>query len=182
MGQVTMTSIFSAYLKQAAVVALAALLGGAVLWTDASAQDRSPNQDRSPIIDIANGDPEMAAAIAKARATLPAFWASYEAPKVSETGFSLKVRFPTRGTNAEHIWMAEVKRLPDGRYSARFANQPRDLPGKRAGDQVEFAQADISDWMFMRNGKIVGGETIRPMLKRMPKADAEALRARLETP
>ena len=34
----------------------------------------------------------------------------------------------------------------------------------------------------MRNGKIVGGETIRPMLKRMPKADAEALRARLETP
>jgi uncharacterized protein YegJ (DUF2314 family) len=92
------------------------------------------------------------------------------------------VRFPTRGTSAEHIWMAEVKKLPDGRYSARFANQPRDLPGKRVGDQVEFAQADISDWMFMRNGKIVGGETIRPLLKSMPKADAEALRARMETP
>ena len=34
----------------------------------------------------------------------------------------------------------------------------------------------------MRNGKIVGGETIRPMLRLMPKADADALRARLETP
>jgi uncharacterized protein YegJ (DUF2314 family) len=177
-----MTSNLPTRLKQAAVVALAALLGAAVLLMDASAQDRSQNNDRSPIVDIANGNPEMAAAIVKARATLPAFWASWEAPKASETGFSLKVRFPTRGTNAEHIWMAEVKKLPDGRYSARFANQPRDLPGKRVGDQVEFAQADISDWMFMRNGKIVGGETIKPLLKSMPKADADALRARMETP
>ena len=47
---------------------------------------------------------------------------------------------------------------------------------------VEFKEADISDWMFMRNGKIVGGETIRPLLKAMPKADADALRARMETP
>jgi len=34
----------------------------------------------------------------------------------------------------------------------------------------------------MRNGKIVGGETIKPTLKFLPKADADALRARLETP
>lgn len=139
-------------------------------------------EQRSPIVDVATGNPEMVAAITKARATLPAFWASYAAPKSSEDGHSLKVRFPTRGTNGEHIWMAEVKKLSDGRYSGRFANQPRDLPGKRAGDLVEFTEADISDWMFLRNGKIVGGETIRPMLKLMPRADADALRARLETP
>ena len=54
--------------------------------------------------------------------------------------------------------------------------------GKRAGDLAEFREADISDWMFLRNGKIVGGETIRPMLKKMSKADADALRARMETP
>jgi uncharacterized protein YegJ (DUF2314 family) len=45
-----------------------------------------------------------------------------------------------------------------------------------------FKEADISDWMFMRNGKIVGGETIRPLLKSLPKANADALRAKLETP
>jgi uncharacterized protein YegJ (DUF2314 family) len=28
-----------------------------------------------------------------------------------------------------------------------------------SGDQVEFKQADISDWMLMRNDKIVGGVT-----------------------
>jgi len=78
---------------------------------------------------------------------------------------------------ASHIWMADVKKTADGRYSGRFANAPRDLPGKKAGEVALFTEADISDWMFMRNGKIVGGETIRPLLKSLPKADADALRA-----
>ena len=138
-------------------------------------------QDRSPIVTVQTADPEMNAAIERGRATLPTFWASYASPKPSETGHALKVRFSTR-KGGEHIWVGEVKKQPDGTYSGLFANEPRDLPGKRAGDLVEFTGADISDWMFMRNGKIVGGETIRPMLKMMPKADADALRARLETP
>ncbi|MDH6264401.1 uncharacterized protein YegJ (DUF2314 family) [Bradyrhizobium sp. BR13661] len=138
-------------------------------------------EDRSPVIDVRTADMEMNAAIMRARDTLPRFWASYDAPKSTEDGHSLKVRFPTL-KGAEHIWMAEVKKLPDGHYSGRFANEPRDLPGKHAGDQVQFAQGDISDWMFMRNGKIVGGETIKPLLKSMPKADADALRARMEQP
>ncbi|MCK1737379.1 DUF2314 domain-containing protein [Bradyrhizobium sp. 138] len=138
-------------------------------------------QDRSPIVDVRTGDPEMNAAIARARGSLPTFWASYDAPKPSETGHSLKAHFSTR-KGGEHIWIAEIKKLPNGSYSGVFANEPRDLPGKRAGDEVKFAEADISDWMFMRNGKIVGGETIKPLLKSMPKADADALRARMEQP
>jgi uncharacterized protein YegJ (DUF2314 family) len=139
-------------------------------------------QDRSSMIDLSSGNAEMNAAIAKGRATLPTFWASYYAPKPSETGHSLKVRFPNPRNNGEHIWMADVKKTADGRYSGRFANAPRDLPGKKAGEVALFNEVDISDWMFTRNGKIVGGETIKPLLKAMPKADADALRARMETP
>jgi uncharacterized protein YegJ (DUF2314 family) len=178
---VTMTSALSICSKCVVAAAFAAAL--AVLGSPTGnvwAQDRS--QDRSPVIDVNSGNPEMNAAIAKARATLPAFWASYDAPKPSETGHSLKARFPKRGSGNEHIWMADVKKIGDGRYSGRFANVPRDLPGKKAGDMAEFKEADISDWMFMRNDKIVGGETIKPLLKSMPKADADALRARMESP
>src|SRR3954463_8153275 len=139
-------------------------------------------EGRSPVVDVRTTDPEMNTAIARARGTLPTFWASYEAPKPSETGHSLKVRFANPRNNGEHIWMADVKKTADGRYSGRFANAPRDLPGKKAGEVALFTEADISDWMFMRSGKIVGGETIRPLLKSLPKADADALRARLETP
>jgi len=138
-------------------------------------------EDHSPVVDVSNANMEMNAAIARARRTLPTFWASYDTPKPNEEGHSLKVSFPTR-KGGEHIWMAEVTKLPNGSYSGRFANEPRDLPGKHAGDQVQFAQGDISDWMFMRDGKIVGGETIRPLLKSLPKADADALRARMEQP
>lgn len=173
----TMTSTHSKCSKS--IVPVAAVTIFAVLGIPKS---ELRAQDRSPIVDVSSGNPEMNAAIAKARATLPTFWASYETPKSSETGHSLKVRFPKPASGHEHIWMAEVKKTADGRYSGKFANQPRDLPGKRAGDIAEFKEADISDWMFMRNERIVGGETIRPMLKMMSKADADALRARLETP
>jgi Uncharacterized protein conserved in bacteria (DUF2314) len=61
-----------------------------------------------------------------------------------------------------------VKKLGEGRYSGLFANAPRDLPGRREGDLAEFTETSISYWMFLRNGKIVGGATIHPMLKSHP--------------
>jgi uncharacterized protein YegJ (DUF2314 family) len=160
-------------------VALFAIVAIAVLG---SLRCVAKAEDQSAVIDVPSSDAEMAAAISKARATLPVFWASYENPRPSERGHSLKVRFPYAANNGEHIWMAEVNKLGGGRYSGRFANAPLYLPGKHAGDLVEFSEADISDWMFMRNGKIVGGETIKPLLKSMPTAEADALRARMETP
>jgi uncharacterized protein YegJ (DUF2314 family) len=163
-------------LKSAVLIAIALFTVLGVPLAGAKAEDHSP------VIDVPSADAEMAAAIAKARATLPAFWASYEDPKSSETGHSLKVRFPTGRNRGEHIWMSDVRKLGNGSYSGRFANAPRDLPGKRQGDVIGFKEANISDWMFTRNGKIVGGETIKPLLKAMPKADADALRARMETP
>ena len=172
-----MTSALSTCSKCVVAAAVAAAL--AVLG---SPTGRVRAEDRSPVIDVSSANAEMNAAIAKGRATLPTFWASYDAPKSSETGHTLKVRFPNPRDNGEHIWMADVKKTADGRYSGRFANAPRDLPGKKAGEVALFKEADISNWMFMRNGKIVGGETIRPLLKSLPKADADALRARMETP
>src|ERR1700742_2392444 len=135
-----------------------------------------------PVIDVSSVDPEMAAAIAKARATLPLFWVSYEAPRPSERGHSVKVCFATSGTNAEHIWMMDIRRLPGGGFSGRLANDPCRLAGKREGDLAQFSEAHITDWMFMRNDKIVGCETTRPLLKSMSKAEADGFRAMLETP
>jgi uncharacterized protein YegJ (DUF2314 family) len=137
-------------------------------------------EDDPPVIDVRAADAEMKAAIAHARNTLPTFWASYDAPQPTEYGHCLKVRFAGDGY-VEHIWMADVERLPDGRYSGRFGNEPDNVPGNMF-DQAEFEQAAITDWMFMRNEKIVGMETIKPLFKSMPKQDADAMRARMEQP
>jgi uncharacterized protein YegJ (DUF2314 family) len=132
------------------------------------------------LVSVSVRDTEMNAAIARARASLPIFWVSYASPQPSETGHWLKVRFEAKPE--ECIWMNDVKALGDGRYSGRFANRPMYLKGRALGDVAEFAEADIADWMFMRNGKIVGGETTRPLLDSLPKAEADAHRALLETP
>src|SRR5579862_7752350 len=136
--------------------------------------------DDPPIVSVRTADAEMNAAIAYARDTLPTFWASCDPPKLTEIGHALKVRFDV-GTEVEHIWVTDVKKLSDGNYSGRFANEPSELLGS-IDDQVEFKQTDISDWMFMRNDKIVGGETIKALLKSMPKDEADAVRARMEEP
>ena len=126
-----MTSALSTCSKCVVAAAFAAVL--AVLGSPTGGVRA---EDRSPVIDFSSGNAEMNAAIAKARATLPTFWASYDAPKPSETGHSLKVRFPNPRNSGEHIWMAEVKKIADGRYSgqvrqraARFARQA----GRRHG-------------------------------------------------
>ena len=136
----------------------------------------------SRIVTLANDDADMNAAIARARDRLAAFWASYDAPKPFETGHRLKVRFAIGPDSFEHIWMSDVKKLPDGDFSGRFANQPRGIAGMNQGDQAEFEQADITDWLFIRNEKVVGGESIKLLLRSMPKEKADAMRARMEKP
>src|SRR3954464_4146241 len=79
-------------------------------------------EGRSPVVDVRTTDPEMNTAIARARGTLPPFWGSYEAPKPADTGHALKGHFSTR-KGGEHIWMAEVKKIPNGAYSVLFANE-----------------------------------------------------------
>lgn len=157
------------------VLLLGLLLGG---FSPAFAQQKQ----QGGVIYVPNEDPAMAAAKTKARATLAEFWTSFEKPGPGEDRFSLKVGFRTQGDNSEHIWVNEIQRLEGGRYAGRLINVPRQIPGMSAGSHVEFGDDQISDWMFMRNNKIVGNETLRPLLTRMPPADAERYRAMLEKP
>mgnify|MGYP001254161510 CR=1 FL=1 len=61
-------------------------------------------------------------------------------------------------------------------------NKPALVKSVRTGQTYEFTEDRISDWLFMRKGKMVGNETMRPLLARMPTEEADAYRAMLETP
>ena len=50
------------------------------------------------------------------------------------------------------------------------------------GDRIEIPEADILDWLYMRAGKMIGNETLRPILKKMPAAEAERLRSMMADP
>ncbi len=119
----------------------------------------------------------MIAAIQKARATLPLFWSAMEnAPNAAN--FSLKVAVPTNDVGAEHIWMNAPRKLGDGRYVGIVANEPIHAE-LSYGAAHEFSEDAITDWVFIRNGLIEGGYTIRAMLDHMDEDDAKAMRAQL---
>jgi uncharacterized protein YegJ (DUF2314 family) len=135
----------------------------------------------SSYIKIPNADPAMEAAKAQARATLPQFWQKFAAPGPNEDGFGLKVALPYGNNNTEHIWTRDIERK-DGKISGVINNVPRDVKTVRLGQRIEISEGQISDWMYMRDGKIVGNYTMRPLLARMPPADAARYRAMLAEP
>lgn len=158
---------------------LVPILGAALLLACAVAE--VVRAQDSSYIKIPNRDPEMEAAKAKARATLSQFWEKLERPGPGEEGFALKVSLPYSPRDTEHIWTKDVERK-DGKITAVINNRPRDVKTVRLGQRIEIREDQISDWMFVRNGKMVGNFTLRPMLARMPPADAARYRAMLEEP
>ena len=132
------------------------------------------------VINVPANDTEMSAAIDKARASLPQFWARYAKPGPGERNFGLKVRL-TDNEVLEHFWLSRIERKGQVLYGT-IDNEPERVLTVKLGERISFKDDMISDWMFMRNGKLVGNETMRPLLKRMPKEQADRYRAMYETP
>ncbi len=136
--------------------------------------------DRDKVMSVLSEDEEMNAAIAKARSSLADFWKSYETPGASEGDFALKVAIPDNGVT-EHFWLTRIQRDGD-KLSGVVSNQPQSVKSVKLGQTYEFTADMISDWTFKRNGKLVGNETMRVLLPRMPAEQAAAYRAMYETP
>ena len=130
-------------------------------------------QAKENVVAVPNGDAEMDAAIAKAQNLLPQFWAKYAKP----AGFGLKVAIRDAG-NTEHFWLADLRRDATG-LSGVIANEPVYVKSVKYGQRYVIPEGDISDWMYVKDGKIVGGYTLRAMLKHMPAVEAAELKSRL---
>ena len=61
-------------------------------------------------------------------------------------------------------------------------NDPNIVASVKLGDRIEIPEADISDWLYMRGGKMVGNRTLVPLLKTMPAKEAEAYRKMMTEP
>jgi uncharacterized protein YegJ (DUF2314 family) len=137
-------------------------------------------ESKDKVVNVAADDQEMNAAIAKARATLPVFWKSFERPGAGEDSFGLKVRI-SDSNGTEHFWVVEIEKK-NGKIFGEINNDPETVKSVKLGQRIEVRDDQISDWTFTRNGKIVGNHTLRPLLKKMPSREANRLRSMLEEP
>lgn len=129
------------------------------------------------VVAVHADDTAMKAAIEKARATVGTFQEALRSPSASRSAFSLKARFE-EGDVVEHMWLDDVSF--DGKaFSGAVNNDPEELRNVSFGQKVTVPPGEISDWMFVENGKLVGGFTIRVMRDSLSTEEREAMDASL---
>lgn len=143
-----------------------------MLHGPAAAQTALEKAARDELFVIPQRDPDMAAAMRKARARLPEFFALSRSPKPSMKDFSVKVGVRA-GNGHEFFWIKPFERKGQ-RFSGRLNNTPRVVTHLKAGDTISFTEKDIVDWTYVDDGKMKGNFTACPLLKREPKEQAQA--------
>jgi uncharacterized protein YegJ (DUF2314 family) len=122
---------------------------------------------RGNMINLPEDHPEMAKAIADAKAGLPEFLRLLGSPQPDMDQFSVKVRFPVEGGH-EHIWVSDLE-LRDSTLVGKLGNDPRDIPELKLGSSVVVKQDDITDWSYVHAGVHRGHYTTKLLLQHMPK-------------
>jgi uncharacterized protein YegJ (DUF2314 family) len=135
---------------------------------------------KQPVLDTINQPSTVIAAPAdreilriadEARAGLPVFFRQLARPETGESNFSVKYPFSADeggDVSTEHIWLTGIH-SKNGRYYGKLAGTPVHLSGMKRGDTITFIADDITDWMYVKDGKIVGGLSIKYLLEQIPK-------------
>ncbi|MGO8926293.1 MAG: DUF2314 domain-containing protein [Limisphaerales bacterium] len=135
---------------------------------------------RDKVVGIGDDDPEMAAAIAEARQTLPQFWQVFDKREHGESNFVLVVRITDKG-RIEHFSTTDFERR-DGKTMVTISNNPNIVASVKLGDRIEIPEADITDWSYMRDGKYVGMITFKARFKRMSADQVEQAKKMMADP
>ncbi|RCS46144.1 DUF2314 domain-containing protein [Bremerella cremea] len=120
----------------------------------------------------------MNQAIAKAKETVDKFIKVLKSGK----GENFAVKAPIRdGEQVEHFWITNIS-YKDGKFIGQINNEPGMVKNVTLGQKWTISKKEISDWMYMRDNKIHGNYTLRPLLKTLPEAEAKKMRAILADP
>ena len=120
-------------------------------------------------VHVHDADKAMDEAVHEAQRTLGKFTTALTTPKSGQSGFALKKRC-TKGDKCEHLWLASVHF--DGRdLRGKVDNDPVELKTPRLGEEVSVQPEEITDWMYVENGRLVGGYTLRVYYSRLSAAE-----------
>ena len=118
-----------------------------------------------PVVKVKAEDVEMNTAISVAQASITNFLAAFRNPQTNQQYFLVKGKF-TAGEVVEHIWVADL-RYDGGVFHGVIANEPQSISGLGFKQPVAVPLGRISDWMFVQDGKLMGGFTSRLLRTRM---------------
>jgi uncharacterized protein YegJ (DUF2314 family) len=144
-----------------------------LLFSCQKSSDQPVPQESAKVITMqADQTDEKLAQIAEdARNTLPGFFRQLTRADVKEEHFCIKYPFKAdedSGINMEQVWLTGIH-FKNGIYYGFLASAPQHLSGMKKGDKVMFDTDTITDWMYVRGGRIIGGDSIKYLLKKTPE-------------
>lgn len=136
------------------------------------AQSSVTSREGEPdIYHLVSDDKEMNDAIIKAKSTFDDFLEIFENRKSNGYYYSIKMAFETEA-EIEHIWLVDLKEKKKKLYG-RIGNVPEYATHLVLNEEVEIDENWISDWFYIKDGKLVGGYTIRLIRNRMSVEERE---------
>src|SRR6202011_4255901 len=121
---------------------------------------------------VSDDDNQMDRAVENAQRTLGFFMAALRAKKDGDTVFEIKKGF-IDGDKVEHLWIKKV--TYDGKnFHGQIDNQPVEVKNVHRGQRVTVPAEQVTDWMFLKNGKLIGGYTTRVLYARLSPEDKAA--------
>jgi uncharacterized protein YegJ (DUF2314 family) len=130
-------------------------------------------ETRDTVRQVDADDPELAAIAEEAQETLGEFFMHLQRKREGEKDFMVKVPFTAQagnGINREFVWLKDIY-FRNGLYYGTAANRPFYIEGFEEGALASFNAEDISDWMYRRDGKIVGGLSVKYLIEMTPEID-----------
>ena len=112
------------------------------------------------VYDMPSESERMNWAMEKARLTLHYFEECIANPKDGQSYMSIKARIEDNG-KTEHIWLMEPSFDNDGNIFGTIGNDPIDVTNVKINENIGITINEVSDWMIVENGKLIGGYTIR---------------------
>jgi uncharacterized protein YegJ (DUF2314 family) len=135
---------------------------------DKNAPDAFRRQNPSAVVEIGRADEEIVKIAEDARRTLPIFFRKLARPEKGADNFCVKYPLSAYNGGTEYVWLASI-RFKDGLYYGNIANSTRLVDSVSKGDAIIFDTDKIADWMYVQNGKIMGGRSIKYLLEKTPE-------------
>ena len=111
----------------------------------------------------------MEKAMDEAVEKLDNFIAVLKTPKKGQEQFSVKFIVEVKD-EAEMLWLTEPK-FDKGVFTGKLANQPAIAKHLKMGEVIKVKEDDVVDWMYVEDGKLQGGYTIRAQRKFVQAAE-----------
>jgi uncharacterized protein YegJ (DUF2314 family) len=122
----------------------------------------------SPVIEVERSDKEIERITENARRALPVFFRNLARPEAGAGNFYLKYPLTSEDGGAEQVWLGNI-RFKNGNYYGTLSNTAKFINSVKKSKTITIDTDKITDWMYIQDGKIMGGRSIKYLMEKMPE-------------